>query len=352
MSDGGFGLKPASVAVSNQGIVYFNLAFTYRGGFGTRCQDDLMWMLDSTTGATTDLDPPALFFGFCMSIADRVLLSADGNSVFVEDGGGLALYDVASGQWTSLMGSGVANPDMAISSDGSRLLATFNLFDQALDYLGSPAWSDLDLSDNQTLLLGEKLDRNGSVLLQSWSQALDLVDLSHLVKQQRIALLYTVQAVFDAVVWDDDNDTAYMIVNEGLLEVPITPPLVLQSATPSGGMAGTSVTLTGSGFATGDTATIDGIALPLSITDEHTATLITPAHANGATVITVTASNGQNSSLDPGFIYGALSPQSKRGIRRGNPNLMHLTRSPLVRDGHATPRSTANLPDPSNSQRY
>ena len=305
VSNGGFGLEPASVAVSNQGIVFFNLAFTYRGGWGTRCQGDLMWMLDATTGVATDLDSFGSGPMFCMSIADRVLLSTDGNTVFVDDEGGLALYDVSSGQWISVMGSEVANSDMAISADNTRLLATLNLFDPNLDYLGSPAWSDLDLSDNQNGVLGEKLDRNGTILFQPWTGALDIVDLSHLVKLERVAVPYAVQNVFDPLVWDDDNDTAYMIVNGGVLEIPVTPPLILRSATPSSGTAGTSVTLTGSGFTSGDTATIGGVAVPLNINDEHTATLVAPAHANGATVITVTATNGQSSSLDPGFIYGS-----------------------------------------------
>jgi hypothetical protein len=346
VSDGGFGLEPASVAVSNLGKVYFNLAFTYRGGWGTRCQGDLMWALDTTSGATTDLDPFGQGAEMCMSIADRVLLSADGNTVFVDDEGGLALYDVPSGTWTSLMGSEVADSDMALSGDNSRLFATFNLIDWNRAYLGTPAWSDLDLSDSQTVLLGEKLDRNGTILLQPWSQALDLVDLSHLVKAQRIALPYKVQTVFDPLVWDDDNDTAYMIVNGGLLEIPLTPPLILQAASPAYGSAGTSVTLIGSGFTDGDTATVDGITAPLTVIDRHTATLVTPEHPNGAGVIVVTASNQQSSSLDPGFVYGGVAQQSRQTIR----HIPHPMRSPVVSKGHAMPRPAASLPSSSTNQ--
>ena len=331
VSDGGFGLNPASVAISNQGKVYFNVAFTYRGGWGTRCQGDLMWMLDATSGAATDLDPFGQVSQFCMYITDRVLLSSDGNSVFVDDDGGLALYDVPSGQWTFLAGSEGGNSDMAMSGDNSRLFATLSLIDWNRGYLGTPAWSDLDLSDNQTLLVGEKLDRNGTLLLQPWSQALDVVDLSHFVNHERIALPYPVQDVFDPLVWDDDNDTAYMIVNGGLLEVPLTAPLILQAATPASGSAGTTVTLLGSGFASDDTATVDGIAAALTVIDEHTATLVTPDHADGAAVIVVTASNQQSSSLDPGFIYGAASLQAPQRIR----NIFHPMRSPMLNPPNA-----------------
>jgi hypothetical protein len=275
-----------------------------------------------------------------MSIADRVLLSADGNTVFVGDSGGLATYDVSSGQWTVVMGSGAVNSDLAISGDDSRILAALSLFDSNLDFLGSPAWSDLDLSDNQNSILGEKLDRDGAILFQPYTAALDLVDLSHLAKLERIPLPVATQTVFDPLVWDDDNDTAYLIVIGGVLEVPVTPPLVLQSATPSSGNAGTSVTLTGSGFASGDAATIDGIAVLLNISDEHTATLVTPVHANGAAVIVVTAPNGQSSSLEPGFIYGTPSPQSRSGIH----SVSHPLRFPVVKGGLAVPRSTASLP--------
>jgi DNA-binding beta-propeller fold protein YncE len=340
VSDGGFGLKPASVAISNQGKVYFNLAFTYRGGWGTRCQGDLMWMLDATSGVATDLAPFGQNTSFCMSIADRVLLSTDGNTVFVDDEGGLALYDVPTGSWSTLIGSEVANSDLAISGDNSRLVGTFALIDWSRGYLGTPAWSDLDLSDTQTLVMGEKMDRNGTVLFQPWTQALDIVDLSHLVKQQRIALPYPAQNVFDALVWDDDNDTAYMIVSDGLLEIPVALPLLLQSATPSSGSAGTSVILKGSGFASGDTATIDGIAVQLIVNDEHTATLTTPTHANGADVIKVTAFNGQSSSLDPGFVYGGTSEPAGQAIR----NVRRFTRTPSVTKPHTISPAASSRP--------
>lgn len=80
-------------------------------------------------------------------------------------------------------------------------------------------------------------------------------------------------------------------------------------AAPGGGSAGITVTLTGSGFAAGDKATVDGISVALSVADEHTATLVTPAHANGAAVIEVTPPTGNSSSLDPGFLYGGAAQQ-------------------------------------------
>ncbi len=309
--NGGFGLSPVSVAATDQGTVYFDLSFAYSYGFGTRCQSDNMWMLDSTSGATTDLDPLGSTLQFCIYITDPVLVSPDGSTIYLNAGGLLTAYDVASGTWSNLDVSGETPADMALSTDGSRLVGDFSLFDTTTGYLGSLAWSDMALSDNQTMLLGEKMDETGAVMFQPWSNALDIVDLGHMVQIQRIALPLTAPNVFDSLVWDGDNDTAYMIVSGGVLEIPLTPlPIVLRSSSPSSGNAGSVVTLLGSGFGSGMTAKVDGAAVAITLVDEHTATLTMPSHTNGAAVITVTAQNGRSAFLDPGFMYG--SGEAKR----------------------------------------
>ena len=298
--DGGFGLKPVSVAVGDHGKAYFNLSFTYRDGFGTRCQNSLVWSLDVSTGATTDLGGPG-----CMFITDRVLLSPDGSTLFLDSAGALSVYDITTGQWTT-NGGGQGSADMAISSDGSRLIQNFDVYDSLQGYVGTPAWSDITLSDQQDYRLGERLDQTGTLLFQPWSHALDIVDLGHFEQKQRVALDYPIPDVFDPMVWDGDNDTAYLIAQGGLLEVPLAPlPLVLRSLSPTSGNAGTLVTLTGSGFATGMTATVDGMAIPLTILDEHTATVTMPAHASGAVVVSIGSVIGGSSFLDPGFSYDA-----------------------------------------------
>jgi hypothetical protein len=86
-----------------------------------------------------------------------------------------------------------------------------------------------------------------------------------------------------------------------------------------------------------DVATIDGVAVPLSVTDEHTATFVTPAHTDGAAVISLAALNGRSSSLDPGFIYGSASVHQVRTIQP----IPHLLRTPHSIKGYEMPRSAA-----------
>lgn len=340
VSDGGFNLVPISVAATDQGTVYFNLGFPFIGGWGTRCQSQLVWVLDASTGAATDLDSDPNR-QFCMSISDRVLASPDGSTVYLSDEGGLALYDVASGQFDVASAANGQGSDLALSSDGTRLISSYSVLDTDTGYVGTPAWSEIAVSDNQTLQLGEKLDQNGALLLQPWSNALDFVDLSHMAENQRIALpVPSAAGVFDALVWDGDNDTAYVIAKGGLLEIPLTPmPLVLLASNPGSGGAGTAVTLTGSGFAAGMTASVSGVATQVTVVDEHSATITIPALAKGASVITLTAANGRSSFLDPGFMYGATQGQARSG-RRGSASLKIPSPGSLASHRRTTPQQT------------
>ena len=333
------GLIPASVAASDQGTVYFNAAAPFINGHGTLCMNDLFWRLDISAGTITDLTKNK---NWCMDPFNRVLISPDGTTVYLDADGQLKILDFATDTWfeaAELNGSS----DMAISADGSRLIQMFNVIDLTTgNDVGSPAWSDLDLSDNQEFSLGEKMDATGTLVFQPRTNALDIADLGHLEQKRRVSLPYPVADVFDPLVWDGDNDTGYVIVQGGLLEVPLTPlPLVLRSSSPGAGNAGTTVTLTGSGFYSGLTATVDGVPVPLTITDERTASLVMPAHANGPVVVSLSTSDGQTAFLDPGFTYGGTVAA---GVSRSANHPWRLTGGQASLRGHLKGCRGASVP--------
>ncbi len=298
--DGGFGLVPGGLAVTNEGIVYYLIAFAW-SGFGDRCQNDLFWKLNTTSGTTTDLTSSQTW---CVDRQNRVLLAPDESTVFIDADGQLKLYSVGSGSFVEASENNFATSDMALSGDGSRLIQQFGIIDSSGNYLGSPAWSDIDLSDLQSAVFGEKLDETGAILFQPWSNALDLVDLGHFIPRERFAMPYTVQNAFDSLVWDGDADTAFLIVQGGILEVPLSPmPLVLASLSPSSGAAGASVTLFGSGFVSGMRLDVDGTVIPVTVTNEHNATIQMPTHAVGAARITLSGPDSQVFFLDDAFTY-------------------------------------------------
>jgi hypothetical protein len=95
------------------------------------------------------------------------------------------------------------------------------------------------------------------------------------------------------------------------------------------------------------TAHVDGIAVPITVVDEHTATLIMPSHSNGAAVITIDSGNGLTSSLDPGFIYGANSGQSTgvhAQIAFGRRFSWNTTARPSVRRNRSVPQIMQTKP--------
>lgn len=80
----------------------------------------------------------------------------------------------------------------------------------------------------------------------------------------------------------------------------------LASLNPSSGPAsgGTSVTLTGTNFKNGITTTFDGInATNLTIVDDKTLKVVTPAHAAGTVDVIVKSNDGQTARLKGGFTY-------------------------------------------------
>src|SRR5262249_27871151 len=73
----------------------------------------------------------------------------------------------------------------------------------------------------------------------------------------------------------------------------------------------TSVSITGTGFASGATVTIGGSpATQITVTSSTTITATSPAHSAGAADVTVSNPGGQAGTLTGGFTYVAPPPPS------------------------------------------
>ncbi len=88
------------------------------------------------------------------------------------------------------------------------------------------------------------------------------------------------------------------------------PPTVTNVMPSSGSTAGgTAITITGTGFAAGATATVGGTAATgVTVVNATTITATTPAHAAGAVSVTVTNGDGQSATLANAFTYGVSAP--------------------------------------------
>jgi hypothetical protein len=85
----------------------------------------------------------------------------------------------------------------------------------------------------------------------------------------------------------------------------VAAPTVSAIAPATGAMTGgTDVTITGTGFAAGDTVTLGGVAgTNINVTNDTQLTATTPAHAAGVVDVAVSDSNGQTATLPASFTF-------------------------------------------------
>lgn len=97
---------------------------------------------------------------------------------------------------------------------------------------------------------------------------------------------------------------------EFFTSTPNTAPIITGLQPTSGpNTGGTSVTISGTGFATGATVTFGGTAASnVSVLGSTTITAVAPAHANGAVNVVVTNPGGQNATSAGGFTYTGGAP--------------------------------------------
>jgi phosphatidylserine/phosphatidylglycerophosphate/cardiolipin synthase-like enzyme len=91
---------------------------------------------------------------------------------------------------------------------------------------------------------------------------------------------------------------------------PTNPPTVTGISPNSGSTSGgTSVTITGTNFASGATVTIGGTpATNVSVVSSTSITAVTPAHSAGTVNVVVTNADGQSGTLASGFTYTSTPP--------------------------------------------
>ena len=106
------------------------------------------------------------------------------------------------------------------------------------------------------------------------------------------------------LITDENGQRLFALTTSGLSIVQLANvPLGIGTLSPSSGSAsgGTVVTLRGSGFVSGITATLGGKSATLSLTDMNTLILTTPAVPTGPQQLVLTNPDGESVSLDAAF---------------------------------------------------
>jgi hypothetical protein len=104
---------------------------------------------------------------------------------------------------------------------------------------------------------------------------------------------------------DENGQRLFALTTSGLTVMQLSSvPLGIGTVTPAAGPStgGTSLTIRGSGFQSGATATLGGKTLGAVFKDKNTLTLATPALSTGAQQLVLTNPDGESVSLDAAFV--------------------------------------------------
>jgi hypothetical protein len=248
---------------------------------------------------------------------------------FVGDSGGsVNAWNASSGTWSTVHNTNNSIIDGACSGDGNV---------SAIDMASGRGYAStaVEFLDPQTNLLartglpefmyavssigGMKLSDAGSLAYvpgavsfvdgSSTESIVDIYDVNHNEIRERVFLSQSwPQPTQNKDFWnglaiDPAGQNIFLITNEGLTIVTLDQvPLSIGYVIPQSGSAGTLITIRGSGFVQGMTATFNGVSGTVSFVDANTLTATVPSSlSSGAVSISLTNPDGSMYAFDAAF---------------------------------------------------
>ncbi len=231
-----------------------------------------------------------------------------GDKVFIASpNGGAYLWSALSDQFVR---SNLVSDNGAASGDGVWFASDYTLLDAQL--IGRAAvqvpefFFDPFIGPPNGTVPGEQMNSSGSLVYAALLDGVDILDTNHGSWIGRILLNEKVPVVQNAMALDETGNRLFLITDAGLTVVQLGPtPLSIGYLSPATGAkaGGTSVTLRGSGFATGITVSVGGTQLSPNFIDSSTLTFTTPVGAAGGAQVVLRNPDGTTYKLDAGFVY-------------------------------------------------
>ncbi len=265
------------------------------------------------------------------------LLQADatGDRIFLAfaaaSGGSEALWSAASPNAFSNFSANENVTDIAASADGS-IFATnvggaIEIRDAALNLIGNRSTPELEQFPTGITVPGIAMDPSGALVYQPFLNGpappesatptpnpnlrggLDIFDTHSGQLRIRIFLPEPIAArsadtsglLAQFLTADETGQRIFAITNSGLTVIQLAnAPLAIGTISPANGPAagGTTITIRGSNFQVGTTATLNGKMTAVTFIDANTLTLLTPATIAGPQKLVLTNPNGETTSLD------------------------------------------------------
>jgi hypothetical protein len=219
-------LAPSGLAITDTGIVYFSTC-DIRGS-GTPS----FHKLDISRGSIIDLgnfDDGDLL---CLDGFDRVLLSPDGSKIYSSADGDNFWLDTSNDQIHGTFNAfpftvdyavslAVNTLDVAISGDGNTVDVDGNLTDSKLNEETEPAYNDFEWASS-TPMIGQKLNRDGSILFQPLTDGIDLIARNTGRLLYRVQIPVTPANVYDPLLVAEGKNTLAIITVAGVSFVDLS----------------------------------------------------------------------------------------------------------------------------------
>jgi hypothetical protein len=248
--------------------------------------------------------------------------TADGDSVAI--GGSNCVYSVKNSTYTtepfpSVAGARFGYYGIAISGDGNVVGMFPSLDDTNGDILGSvaapyplyprPNSNAIDYGEGYAKgvvppkpLFYPRLNASGSLYYLAFPDHFEIVDVAHGLQRLHFALTESVLNTVAPMAIDSGGRFVYLITDKGLTEVDLgAAPLSIGHLSVVSASPGTKVQVRGSGFASGMTAKVGGVAAEVEVTNQNTLTLTVPDAAGGPQDIVLTTSDGEVYTLENGI---------------------------------------------------
>ena len=270
------------------------------------------------------------------SITGAPLIQSNGNGdqVFVAfasaPGGPLALWNSSSPNQFSTFTANDSATDLGAAADGTMFAlqnnGTTEIRTADLSLAAVPAAAELAQIPGRNQVPGVTLHPSGALLYQPFltgpagnpgvKGGIDILDGHSGALRLRILLPQQFMTAADALhgsflTTDENGQRLFALTsqdgtaqNAGITIVTLAKvPLGIGTLTPASASAsgGTTLTIRGSGFATGATATIGGKSATVTFKDMNTLTVVTPALPAGAQRLTIINPDGESISLDAAF---------------------------------------------------
>jgi IPT/TIG domain len=322
---------PSQVAATSAQSVFVGLSG--EGGTANACNSCLGQMNLTAFPPTFEPAPQAQV----SSITGAPLLQADhnGDAVYLAfgsaPGGPVASWSASAPNSFTVSAAKDFSSDLTAAADGTmfamRAGSTTEIRGSDLTFAAQPTSAELETIPNRTTVPGAALHPSGALLYEPFLDGappaappatgihggVDIRDAHSGRLRLRVYLpepFAMVSSDTDGLhgtflTVDENGQRLFALTTSGLTVMQLSSvPLGIGTVNPASGPSagGTSLTIRGSGFQSGTSATLGGKTLTAVVKDKNTLTLTTPALSSGAQQLVLTNPDGESVSLDAVFV--------------------------------------------------